>query len=96
MEALDNGINPANTVYPEDLKPSYLDLSLDGTGNSNGGMSTFGPVIVALMCTALIVLVAAAVVATVVYWCKKSKTTVRRYEQLQEEKDIDVGECKLT
>ena len=96
MEAPDGDINPSNAVYPEDMKPSNLDLFLDGTGENDGGMSTFGPVIVVLMSTALIILVVVAIIATVVYRCKRSKTTVRRYEQLQQEEDNDVGECKLT
>ena len=93
MEALDDGFSPSNVVYPEDMKPSNLDLFLERTGESDGGMSTFGPVIVVLMCTALVVLVVVAVVATIVYRCKKNKTTVRKYEQLQQEEDFDVGKC---
>ena len=92
MEVLGSSINPSSTAYPEDMKPSNLDLSLEGTGENDGGMSTFGPVIVVLMCSALIVLVAVALVAVVAYRCKKSKSSVRRYEQLQPGEENDVGE----
>ena len=95
MEVLESSINPSIAAYPEDMKPSYLNLSLEGTRENDGGMSTFGPVIVVLMCSALIVLVAVAVVAVVAYRCKKSKSSVRRYERLQPEEENDVGkECK--
>lgn len=91
MEFMDDSINPSNAMYPEDMKPSNLDLVLGGTGDSDGGMSSFGTVIVVLMCTALVVLVAVAAVATVVYKCKKIKT-VRKYVQIPQEEDNDVGE----
>ena len=94
MEVLESSINPSSTAYLEDMKPSNLDLSFKGTGENDGGMATFGPVVVALMCSALIVLVAVAVVAVVAYRCKKSKSSVRRYERLQPEEENDVGkEC---